>query len=129
MDFNEWWHNIGSGITPAISGDLESHTKHVANVAWNTLQAENKRLKAELADSLPLQKVREMVSYCETNRADTKCQASCPYNKLCEFLGDLTSRISCTIIYKRYTQVLPFAIITFSRSAMFHHLPKGLHWD
>ena len=61
------------------------------------LQAENERLKAELADSLPLQKVREMVEYCETNRADTKCQASCPYNKLCEFLGDLTSFLDSAV--------------------------------
>ena len=61
------------------------------------LHAENKRLKAELADSLPLEKVREMVSYCETNRADTKCQASCPYNKLCEFLGDLTSFLDSAV--------------------------------
>ena len=61
------------------------------------LQAENERLKAELADSLPLEKVRGMVSYCETNRADTRCQASCPYDKLCEFLGDLTSFLDSAV--------------------------------
>ena len=58
------------------------------------LQAENERLKAELADSLPLQKVRDMVEYCDAHRGDCEsydCHVSCPFQKLCEFLGDLTS--------------------------------------
>ena len=59
-----------------------------------SLQAENDRLKAELADSLPLEKVREMVEYCDAHRGDCEnydCYVSCPFQKLCEFLGDLTS--------------------------------------
>ena len=58
------------------------------------LHAENDRLKAELADSLPLQKVREMVDYCDAHRGDCEnydCYVSCPFQKLCEFFGDLTS--------------------------------------
>ena len=58
------------------------------------LEVENDRLKAELADSLPLGKVREMVEYCDAHRGDCEsydCHVSCPFQKLCEFLGDLTS--------------------------------------
>ena len=58
------------------------------------LQSENERLKAERAYSLPLQKVHEMVKYCDAHRGDCEsydCHVSCPFQKLCEFLGDLTS--------------------------------------
>ena len=69
-----------------------AHADRVTN-----LEAENDRLKSELANSLPLDKVRDMVKYCETNRSDTRCQASCPYDNLCEFLGDLTSFLDSAV--------------------------------
>ena len=70
------------------------YTGYVNSGIIASIQAENDRLKAELADSLPLGKVREMVEYCDAHRGDCEnydCYVSCPFQKLCEFLGDLTS--------------------------------------
>ena len=78
------------------NGDSEDHCTITSALADRVtkLEVENDRLKAELADSLPLQKVRGMVEYCDAHRGDCEsydCYVSCPFQKLCEFLGDLTS--------------------------------------
>ena len=65
----------------ALKGVLDKQ-KHLASDAISKikdLQAENDRLKAELADSLPLQKVRDMMKCC----MDSNFCAECRYDKLC----------------------------------------------
>ena len=57
------------------------------------LQAENERLKAELADSLPLEKVREAFEYCTEqiekweDFSALDCQ-NCNHTSLCSVFGD-----------------------------------------
>ena len=33
-DFEQWWHDTGSGITPENDEDQETHAKRVAFAAW-----------------------------------------------------------------------------------------------
>ena len=35
MDFETWWHEIGSGILPLPGSDMEEHGKRVAGEAWD----------------------------------------------------------------------------------------------
>jgi len=35
--FEEWWQNIGSGITPELSHDMEAHSKRVAEKCYMDL--------------------------------------------------------------------------------------------
>ena len=35
MDFETWWHEIGSGILPLPGADMEEHGKLVAGEAWD----------------------------------------------------------------------------------------------
>ena len=37
--FAEWWHEIGSGITPKQDEDQEEHARRVAQAAWNRQDA------------------------------------------------------------------------------------------
>ena len=39
MTFDDWWKNIGSGITPLPSNDIEEHAKRIAEFAWNDAAA------------------------------------------------------------------------------------------
>jgi hypothetical protein len=33
-DFERWWRNEASAITPRKSDDMESHAKRIAKIAW-----------------------------------------------------------------------------------------------
>ncbi len=33
--FDNWWHEIGSGLPPAGNEDKETHTRRVCLLAWN----------------------------------------------------------------------------------------------
>lgn len=33
MEFEKWWHEIGSGLPPLANEDQEAHTKRVAKLA------------------------------------------------------------------------------------------------
>jgi hypothetical protein len=39
MTFNEWWHDIGSGITPMPDHDAEEHACRVASFCWEAARA------------------------------------------------------------------------------------------
>ena len=65
------------------------------------LQSENERLKAELADSLPLQKVREMVEYCRKDNHTVGCDEICPHKELCYSLNNGIEIIWDLIDYER----------------------------
>lgn len=34
-NFETWWYNEGSGITPTNGDDLEEHTYRVSKIAWS----------------------------------------------------------------------------------------------
>ena len=34
MNFDDWWHETGSGIKPLEGDDMEAHARRVAEVAW-----------------------------------------------------------------------------------------------
>ena len=34
LNFDEWWANIGSGITPKRGDDMEEHAHRIAREAW-----------------------------------------------------------------------------------------------
>ena len=33
-DFEQWWNEIGSRVTPNPLNDMKTHTKMMANLAW-----------------------------------------------------------------------------------------------
>ena len=33
-DFDAWWNDFGSSITPSEKDDMESHAKRMAEAAW-----------------------------------------------------------------------------------------------
>ncbi|MEW8120049.1 MAG: hypothetical protein AB2792_23050 [Candidatus Thiodiazotropha sp.] len=35
QEFDQWWHESGSGLTPSRDQDQESHAKAVAKQSWN----------------------------------------------------------------------------------------------
>jgi len=35
MSHKNWWHNIGSGIPPLSTDDMESHANKVSKEAWD----------------------------------------------------------------------------------------------
>lgn len=37
MQFEQWWYNIGSGITPRPEEDQETHARRVAKAAWDAV--------------------------------------------------------------------------------------------
>lgn len=37
--FNQWWRNVGSGITPEEGHDMEEHAKRIARIAWQEAQS------------------------------------------------------------------------------------------
>jgi hypothetical protein len=39
MTFNEWWHDIGSGIIIAPDHDIEEHTRYVTGICWDAARA------------------------------------------------------------------------------------------
>jgi hypothetical protein len=39
-EFQEWWYNTGSGITPIQNEDQHEHARRVAASAWNAIAAE-----------------------------------------------------------------------------------------
>lgn len=42
MTFDEWWHEIGSGIYPLPNDDYETHARRVALAAWyDSKEADN----------------------------------------------------------------------------------------
>lgn len=42
MDFEEWWSNCGSGMTPHPNEDREEHARRVAEAAWIARQRTSK---------------------------------------------------------------------------------------
>ena len=74
-----------AGENNCCSKERERGVRIEAEQKINDLQAENDRLKAELADSLPLGKVREMVEYCDAGICE-----KCKYMELCDSLGILS---------------------------------------
>ena len=34
MNFDDWWHETGSGIKPLEGDDMEEHAKRVAKASW-----------------------------------------------------------------------------------------------
>jgi hypothetical protein len=33
--FDNWWHDIGSGLTPDKNHDMYEHTRRVSRLAWS----------------------------------------------------------------------------------------------
>ena len=75
--------------------------EYVRKRDYDNLQAENARLKAERADSLPLQKVREMVEYCRKDNHTVSCDGICPHKELCYSLNNGIEIIWDLIDYER----------------------------
>lgn len=55
-EFDRWWREIGSGISPLSQHDMEQHAERVASMAWerceyreSMLRGEIDRLRADLA--------------------------------------------------------------------------------
>ena len=92
---NKFISETGREPTYSKNGVTYHTLRYVNWLEDNTekLQAENARLKTELADSLPLQKVREAFKYCteqiekweEFNALN--CQ-NCNHTNLCSVFGD-----------------------------------------
>lgn len=58
-DFDRWWREIGSGISPLSQHDMEQHAERVASMAWerceyreSMLRGEIDRIRADLAKAI-----------------------------------------------------------------------------
>ena len=50
VGFRNWWWNIGSGIGPKETHDMEEHANRISEIAWDAAKAENIDLLKELSD-------------------------------------------------------------------------------
>jgi hypothetical protein len=69
MDFKQWWEEIGSGIRPAISSDMEAHACFVANTAWNAARQITKEAEQASTNTASFQLPLTMESCIEHLRA------------------------------------------------------------
>ena len=56
-NFEDWWHNEGSGIRPGIYDDMETHARHVSEAAWNNCMCAV--MRAFMCDRICINKEQE----------------------------------------------------------------------
>ena len=83
--FDNWWHDIGSGLTPDKNHDMYEHTRRVSRLAWSVAKTE-----MNTHHVTPIQEAKDAFIEAYRNwhnsdgaaRLDTALAMGCAWNNL-----------------------------------------------